>query len=456
MDLNLKIATVTDQYSRLYKANKEAIFAGSSSFVNEKREKAIQAFQNIPFPGNKSEDYKYTNLEKLFEKDLKHVFKPKKIDFELQDIFTCDIPELDTHVVLVLNGFYYSADHELLEKFENGVIFGSLQEATKKYPELIEKHFDKYAHSDKEALTALNTAFALDGVFLYVPKNQKLDKPLQIIHLLLSDVDQMVQHRNLFILEDNSEAEVLICDHTLSTQNFLTNSVTEMYAGPNAQLDLARVQNEHNGSVQMTNSFAHQEKNSRVNTNYITLHGGLVRNNVQVNMNDEGCENNSTGLLLADKDQHVDNFVYINHRKPNCVSNQLYKGILDDNAIGVFTGRIHVWPDAQKTQAYQKNNNILLSDDAKMKSKPQLEIYADDVKCSHGSTMGQLDDEALFYLRSRGIPESESRHLLLYAFAHEVISKIKLSALQERINELVSKRLRGELSRCNNCKMNCR
>jgi Fe-S cluster assembly protein SufD len=455
MDLNLKIANITDQYSRLYEANKETIFSGSSTFVNKKREKAIKAFQQLSFPGKKSEDYKYTNLEKLFEKDLKHVFNPEKIDFELQDIFSCDIPELDTHVVLVLNGFYYSTS-ELLEKLDNGIIFGSLQEASKKYPEIFEKHFEKYAHSDKEAITALNTAFARDGVFLYVPKNEKLDKPIQIIHLLLSDQDQIVQHRNLFILEENSEAEVLICDHTLSTQEFLTNSVTEMYAGPNAILDLTRVQNEHNGSIQLTNSFIHQEKDSRVNTNYITLHGGVVRNNLQVYMNDEGCENNALGLFLCDKDQHVDNFVYINHLKPNCVSNQLYKGILDDNATGAFNGKIHVWPDAQKTQAYQKNNNILLSDNAKMNSKPQLEIYADDVKCSHGSTMGQLDDEALFYLRSRGIPEKESRHLLLYAFVHEVFAKIKLPALKERIDELVSKRLRGELSRCNNCKMNCR
>jgi Fe-S cluster assembly protein SufD len=455
MDLNLKIATITDQYSRLYEANRETIFAGSSSFVNEKREKAIKVFQQLSFPGRKSEDYKYTNLEKLFEKDLKHVFNPKKIDFELEDIFTCDIPELDTHVVLVLNGFYYSTG-ELLEKLDNGIIFGSLQEASKKYPEIVEKHYEQYARSDKESVTALNTAFARDGVFLYVPKNKKLDKPIQIIHLLLSDQDQMVQHRNLFVLEENSEAEVLICDHTLSTQEFLTNSVTEMYAGPNAMLDLTRVQNEHNGSIQLTNSFTHQEKDSRVSTNYITLHGGIVRNNVYVNMNDVGCENNALGLYLSDKNQHVDNFVYINHLKPNCVSNQLYKGILDDNATGAFNGKIHVWPDAQKTLAYQKNNNILLSDDAKMNSKPQLEIYADDVKCSHGSTMGQLDDEALFYLRSRGISEKESRHLLLYAFAHEVIAKIKLPALKERIDELVSKRLRGELSRCNNCKMNCR
>jgi Fe-S cluster assembly protein SufD len=266
----------------------------------------------------------------------------------------------------------------------------------------------------------------------------------------------MVQHRNLFILENNAEAKVLVCDHTLCKEDFITNSVTEIYTGQNSKIDVTRVQNEHNNAVQLTNTYVHQERNSKSDSNYITLHGGVVRNNLMVFMNDENCENNALGLFLADQNQHVDNFTYVNHLKPNCLSNQLYKGILDDNATGAFNGRIHVWRDAQKTLAYQKNNNILLTDSATMNSKPQLEIYADDVKCSHGATVGQLDTDALFYLRSRGIPEKESRHLLMYAFAYEVLSKIKLPALQERIIDLVDKRLRGELSRCNNCKMQCR
>jgi Fe-S cluster assembly protein SufD len=216
------------------------------------------------------------------------------------------------------------------------------------------------------------------------------------------------------------------------------------------------VQNEHNQSVQLTNTFVHQERDSRSDSNFITLHGGVVRNNLWVSLNDENCENNALGLFLADQDQHVDNFTYVNHKKPNCLSNQLYKGILDDKATGAFNGRIHVWQDAQKTLAYQKNNNILLTDDATMNSKPQLEIYADDVKCSHGATVGQLDEEGLFYLRSRGISQKESRLLMMYAFADEVLSHIKLPALRDRITELVDKRLRGELSRCNNCKMKCR
>jgi len=289
-----------------------------------------------------------------------------------------------------------------------------------------------------------------------VPKNVKHENSIQIINLLLSDEDQMVQHRNLFIIDEGAEAEVLICDHSLSTHEYLTNSITEIFSDKNSNFNLTRIQNEHNDSVQITNTFAHQEKDSVVTSNTISLHGGMIRNNVNVTMNGENCENNAFGLFLADKNQHIDNYTYINHLKPNCISKQLYKGILDDNSRGAFTGRIHVWPDAQKTLAYQKNNNILLTDNAKMYSKPQLEIYADDVKCSHGATVGQLDEEALFYMMSRGISQKESRLLLMYAFAYEVISQIKLPALRERIIELVDKRLRGDLSRCNNCKINCR
>lgn len=455
MIMDLKMADVTQSFLGLYQANREFLHSNGNEYVNKAREEAIESLARLKIPGKKAEAYKYTNISDLLFKEHNHVFEPKKIEFDIEDIFSCDIPEMGTRALLVLNGFYLDQG-EKLKYLKNGAIMGSLKEATKKHPELIASHLYKYADHQKDPLAALNTAFAQDGVFIYVPKNVKLEKPVQIIHLLLSNEDQMVQHRNLFIIEEGAEAEVLICDHTLSTRQFLTNSVTEVGAAKNSTFNITRVQNEHNDSVQITNTFVNQKRDSKVSSNTISLHGGVIRNNTYVNMKDENCENNALGLFLADQEQSVDNFTFINHEKPNCLSNQLYKGILDDNAHGAFTGRIHVWPDAQKTLAYQKNNNILLSDTAKMNSKPQLEIYADDVKCSHGATVGQLDEEALFYLRSRGISQKESVHLLMYAFAHEVISQIKLPALKERINELVDKRLRGELSRCNNCKMKCR
>lgn len=454
MNVELKIIDTKEAFTKLYHDNRGEIFSGSSDHVNSVREKAIEVFSTKGLPGPKDEKYKNSPVNEYFRNELHHHFAPKNIEFEHNDLFQCDIPELDTRIILVLNGFYYNQTEELT-RLENGVAFGSLRAASKAYPELFEKHYSRYASFLDDGVTALNTAFAQDGVFLFVPKNTICDKPFQVIHLLLSNEAQMVHHRNLFILEENSVAKVLICDHTLSNHEFLTNTVTEMYVGPGANLDIIRVQNEHNKAIQLTNAYAHQMQNSHLSSNYITLHGGIVRNNVYVNLAGEGADNKSFGLFLVDGTQHVDNYIYVNHLVPNCTSNQLYKGILDDNSTAAFSGKIQVWQNAQHTQAYQRNNNILLSDTAKMFTRPQLEIYADDVKCSHGATIGQLDTDSLFYLRSRGIPYKESMHLLLYAFAHAVLSEIKLQALRESVIELVDKRLRGELSQCNNCKMKC-
>jgi len=455
MNGEVKTIDTKDLFTSLLSENLTDISAGSSDYVNSIRKKALDSFLMTGLPEKKDEKYKYTPVTEYFSKELKYTFSPKEITFDIEDLFKCDIPELDTNAILVLNGFYYN-QKEPLTTLSNGVVFGSLQAAGKKYPELFAKHYSKYARYEKDGVTALNTIFAQDGVFLYVPKNVVCEQPFQIIHLLMSDEAQMVHHRNLFILEENSEAQVLICDHTLSNHEFMTNSVTEMYAGPGSNLDLTRVQNEHNRAIQLTNAYAHQMENSHLSSNYVTLHGGKVRNNVYVDLAGEGADNKSMGLFLVDDSQHVDNYTYVNHLVPNCTSSQLYKGILDENATGAFNGKIHVWKDAQHTQAYQRNNNILLSDTAKMYTRPQLEIYADDVKCSHGATVGQLDTDALFYLRSRGIPYKESMHLLMYAFAHAVLSEIKLLPLRERVIELVDKRLRGELSHCNNCKMKCK
>jgi Fe-S cluster assembly protein SufD len=229
--------------------------------------------------------------------------------------------------------------------------------------------------------------------------------------------------------------------------------VTEVFVGENAHFDYFKVQNEHNDSVQVSHMFINQEAATNVQTSTVTLHGGLVRNNLNVKLNGEGGENRAYGLFVTDKTQHVDNYVFVEHAKPNCTSNQMFKGILDEKSTGAFTGKILVDRDAQKTNGYQKNSSILLTDDVRMDSRPQLEIYADDVKCGHGGTVGQLDEDALFYLRARGIAEREARLMLMYAFAHEILNEIKVKPLKERMSDLIDKRLRGELSRCNNCAM---
>jgi len=437
-----------------FKLNEDILLSASPGFIGNLRKEAIHNFIGMGLPDRKDEAYKYTPLANAFGTQYSMQLMPSKINLNIEDIFTCDVPNLKTRLEVILNGFYFSSDNSLL-KLENGIIIGSLAEASRKYPDLVGQYYSKMADHVNSSLVALNTAFATDGLFVYLPKDSELGNPIQVVNLPMTGLDTMLHYRNLFILEDNSRGEIIVCDHTLSPFRFLTNSVTEVYAGKNTNFYFSRVQNEHLNSNLITNLYINQEAGSHITTNNISLHGGFTRNNINITLNGEGCENSSYGLFFGDREQHVDNYLFIDHAKPNCFSRQLFKGILDDKATGAFNGRILVRKDAQKTNAFQTNNNILLSDNAKMNSKPQLEIYADDVKCSHGATTGQLDENALFYLQSRGIPLSEARLLMLTAFVYEVIDKINIIPLKDRISHLVGKRLRGEFSRCNNCSMNC-
>jgi Fe-S cluster assembly protein SufD len=445
---------ITEKYLDLYKENIDRISGISSSYINSFRAPAYEKFMELGVPSKKNEDYKYTNLNIFFDNDYKNYFMPVAADFVRAEEFRCDVADLDTHGIVLLNGFYPTINDKL-RQLPSGVWIGSLNEAAARFPEHIEKHYGKYAKSETDGLIHLNTAMASDGVFVYVPEGVTLTKPVQIVNLVHSDEDMFSQHRNLIIVEKSADFSIIICDHALSPKKFLTNAVTEVFVGENAHFDLIRVQNEHNAACKITHTFIHQEKNSVASSNNMTLHGGLIRNSTYHNLGGEGAESNTYGLFLTDKWQHVDNFVSVDHAFPHCTSNQLFKGVLDDMSTGAFNGRILVRQDAQKTLAYQKNNNILLTDDARMDSKPQLEIYADDVKCSHGATVGQLDADALFYLQSRGINKREARLMLMFGFAHEVIQNIKIEPLRERIDNLVMQRLKGELSRCANCVVKC-
>jgi len=445
---------LTERYIALYKENIDRISAISSPYINSFRKAAFEKFTELGIPTKKNEFYKYTNLNIFFDHEYKSYFLPEEEDFVKAEEFRCDVTDLDAHGIVLLNGFYPTIN-EKLRQLPSGVWIGSLNEAALKFPEIIKKHYNKYAASETDGLIHLNTALASDGVFVYVPEGVTLAKPVQVVNLVQSDEDMFSQHRNLIIVEKNAEFSIIICDHTLSPRKFLTNAVTEVFVGENAHFDLIRVQNEHNSAGKMTHTFIHQEKSSVASSNNMTLHGGLIRNSTYHYLGGERAECNSYGFYLADKWQHVDNFVNIDHAFPNCTSNQLFKGVLDDMSTGAFNGRILVRPDAQGTLAYQKNNNILLTDDAKMDTKPQLEIFADDVKCSHGATIGQLDDDALFYLQSRGINKREARLMLMFGFAHEVIQNIKVEALRERMDNLVMQRLKGELSRCASCMVKC-
>jgi len=445
---------VISKLSALYSQSHETFLKDSPEVFNRYREEAIREFQSLGIPDRKNEAYRYTNLESFLGYDYQEYFSPVPDDFREAEKFHCEVEDLDVWNMVLLNGFFPDGGKGLM-MLPGGIWVGSMKTAVRQFPSLIEKHYNRYVENASDGLVPLNTALASDGLFIYAPRNTVYTKPIQIVNLLHSDKDIFVQDRNLVVVEDGAQLSLLVCDHAISPRHFLTNTVTEVYVGKNSRFDIIRVQNQHNNSGKITHTYIHQERDSFAASNNITLHGGLVRNATWHRLAGENAETHSYGLFLADKHQHISNFVKVDHVAPNCNSTQLFKGVLDDNATGAFNGRILVHKQAQKTNAYQSNNNIILSDTARMDTKPQLEIFADDVKCSHGATVGQLDENALFYLRSRGIDEREARLMLMFGFAHDVIQNIPIEALRERIDNLVLKRLRGELSRCASCAIQC-
>jgi len=433
----------------LFEENRSKIEAYSSPVLNSLRDEAFDAFQELGIPSNKVENYKYTNLQPLFNGDFTFSVNPETLTENLEDLFSCDVDTLDSITIYVVNGWYYTRNNP--GDLPKGLRIGSFAHLAKENPEFLEKYCGTRAPHLSDGVVAFNTMFAQDGFFVHVPEGVVVEKPIQIVNILMSEDALMTTQRNLIVMDDNSEARIMVCDHTLTTGKFVMNSVTEGYVGKDARLDLYNLQNQHNATTQVAGFYFEQHENSHLTTNNLTLHAGVARNNIELKLAGSHAEGHAYGLYLLDKNQHVDNFSYIDHAVPDCFSDELFKGVLDDNSTGAFTGKIMVRPDAQRTNAYQSNNNLLLTNNAKMNTKPQLEIYADDVKCSHGATVGQLDEDAMFYLRTRGISREEANILLMYAFAYEVIEKIKVKPLREQIRALVEKRFRGELDKCHSC-----
>jgi Fe-S cluster assembly protein SufD len=443
-----------DQLGLLFEKNRELLNLGSSPILNRMREVSVKRFLKMGIPDFKTEDYKYTNLRPAFEKTYQHELVRESGLINLNEVFKCNLPQLDTHLVFLVNGWFYSGNNPGAG-LPNGVVLGSLEQIANERPELLENYLNRQSALSDDPFVALNTTFAKDGFFVNIPKGVIVEKPIQVINLLSSDEDLMVTQRNLVISEAGSQVKILICDHTLTSSSFLFNTVTEVFVGEDAIVDVYTIQNHHNQSTTINSMFCKLQHNSNLVTGTVSLHGGLIRNNLKVTFSGDHAEANVNGIAFTDKKQHVDNFTVIEHASPNCLSNQIYKNVLDDESTGAFAGRIHVARDAQQTNAFQRNNNVLLSDKARMQTKPQLIIDADDVKCSHGATVGQIDEEALFFLRARGIGEKDARMMLMNAFAHEVVQKISIEPLRERINELIEKRLNGEISRCHICNYQC-
>jgi Fe-S cluster assembly protein SufD len=446
--------TATNELVDLFFQNRAVYYEGATSTMNEARELAIRKFQEQGIPSKLNENYKYTDLRPVFQNDFS--VEPRYVEqkVDLHEIFKCDVPQLDTHLVLLINGWYYGRNRRIGELPE-GVICCGLQHASQHHAHLFNKYYNHFTRESNDPMVNLNTAFAKDGLFFYVPDGVEIEKPIQVINLVYAAENTFAVQRNLFISGNNSKATIVFCDHTLNKNYYIFNNLSECFQHPESEFNFFSIQNMHNGAVNNTHFFSSLGEKSKLLTATITLNGGIVRNNHAVILEGEYALADLNGLSLTDQKQHVDNFITIDHAKPNCVSHQLFKNILDENSSGAFAGQIHVHRDAQKTEAFQQNNNVLLSSEAEMNTKPRLIIDADDVRCSHGATIGRVDEDALFYLRTRGIGEKEARLMIMYAFADEVLSKIVVDPLRERIEGLVDKRLRGELSPCQHCTLTC-
>ena len=442
------------QYIELYEQCRQMICGHSSPVMNAVRDEAFGRFASNGFPSKKVERYKYTDMQKLFEPDYGLNLNRLQIPVNPYEAFRCDVPNLSTSLYFVVNDMFYH-DEKPKGHLPEGVVVGSLKDfATTEY-------YNQLAGKAGDAVTDLNTMLAQDGLYVYVPKNVKVDRAIQVINILKATpqnaqhvvTDLMVNRRVLIVLEEGAEIKMLFCDHAADDRNFLATQVIEAYVGENASLDLYCLEETHYKNVRVSNVYIDQQANSRVNHNVITLHNGVTRNKLDLTFSGEGAECQCYGCVIADKQQHVDNNTLITHKVPHCTSNELYKYVLDDQSVGAFAGRVLVEHGAQKTTSQMTNQNLTATREARMFTQPMLEIYADDVKCAHGSTVGQLNDAALFYMRQRGIPLAEAKLLLQNAFINEVIDKMQLEPLRDRLHYLVEKRFRGELNKCDGCRL---
>lgn len=443
------------QYTDLYGQCRDMIMSHSTAPLNAVRDAAFDDFKRLGFPTKKVERYKYTDIPALFEPDYGLNLNRLEIPVDPYEAFRCDVPNLSTSLYFVVNDGFYDKALPKARLIPEGVVVGSLAKYAATHPDFVARYYSKLAKTADDGITALNTMLAQDGLLVYVPKGVVVDKAVQVINILRSDVDLMVNRRVLIVVEEGAAIRLLFCDHAADDRRFLATQVIEAYVGDNASLDLYCLEETHVKNVRVSNVFIEQQRDSRVSHNVITLHNGVTRNRTDLIFAGEGAECDMRGCVIADKHQHVDNNTLIDHRVAHCTSNELYKYVLDGNAVGAFAGRVLVRHGAQKTVSQETNQNLCATKEARMYTQPMLEIYADDVKCAHGSTVGQLNDAALFYMRQRGISLKEARLLLEFAFVNEVIDGIRLDPLRDRLHYLVEKRFRGELNKCEGCKL-CR
>lgn len=413
--------------------------------LSDIRKNAFADFNRMGIPV-RHEEWKYTRISGLFNKDYKFPANDVSKSLSSKDLEAIRLPGYEqANELFFINGSFST----VLSVIRSASLqVTTLEEAAKnEFKDIVLKHLGHSRNYLKDGINALNTAFVQQGVFVHIEKGKTLEHPVYIYNITDATADNIFsQPRSLVYINENAEVQLVETFVTLGLQESFTNQVMEIVVEKDARLEYYKIQNDAAHTNQVSTTHIRQTGKSYVHTVTISLNGGIVRNNLNIVLDAERCEAHLYGLYLQNGQSHIDNHTVVDNVKPNCFSNELYKGIIDDKATGVFNGKIFVQPQAQKTNAYQSNKNILLSDSATINAKPQLEIFADDVKCSHGCTVGRLNDEGLFYLQSRGIPVKIARSLLLHAFAFDILEHIRPEPIRDYIDKLISERLEYDIA----------
>lgn len=431
--IDLKTRLIADFHARESVMNGEA-----SSAFHQKKRAALAEFDKLGFPTPRNEEWKYSNVKDLVS--VSYNFNAES-SLGLSDLEDLKIPTQDANIIYFVNGHYHAELSRIISS-QDQITISSLSEAYKSNPALVNTYFNELVKDQDDAFTSLNTAFAQDGIFIHIPDNKTVEHPIILRFVSDARLENVgSQPRNIIAVGRNAHVKLAEAFRTLGTARSFTNSVTEIYVAEEAGVEYYKVQNESDNAYHIGTTQVRMLDRSQFYAGTVTLNGRFTRNNLNIILDGERCEAHMYGLYFPDGTQHVDNHTVADHRKPNSESNELYKGILRDKSKGVFNGKIFVREDAQKTNAFQSCKNIVLSTEATMNTKPQLEIFADDVKCSHGTTTGQIDEEALFYMRSRGISKPEAMALLMFAFCADVVSQIKIDSVREYLENVIAQKL---------------
>lgn len=415
------------------------------SIISTIRKGGFDTFSQAGLPSFKNEEWRYTRISSLFNKEY-HLSAELQPRISIKDIDAIRLPDFENANELVFVNGKFTPGLSTIRSSEKELVILPLEEAAKgKYQQLVEQHLNKSSLFIKDGIHALNTSFIYGGIFIHANKSQAVEHPVYLYHISdARDNHTLSQPRSLIFIEQSAKLQLVESYTTIGSMDSFTNEVIEIIVDTNAILEYYKIQNDIISASQVGTTHIRQIGKSFVHAFTVSLNGGMIRNNMDIIMEAAGNEAHMYGLYLLKGRTHVDNHTLVDNTKPNCFSNEFYKGIVDEYATGVFSGKIFVRPDAQKTNAYQSNKNILLSDMATVNTKPQLEIFADDVKCSHGCTVGQLDEEALYYLRTRGIPKELAQSMLLQAFASDIVEQIKIEPLRKHVEELIKGRLAVE------------